>query len=122
MRGPNGTELLGASAIGLTATAFVLELRHLRRSRAETPQVAAREAVEVAVTGYRESPPRETALLNLLGSYAITATIVRFSTRMIRSRGTWGPFRNRAVAGRHIHHFIPGIGLAFVAGGASIVI
>jgi hypothetical protein len=123
VRRPTGTELLGAAAGGLTVAVLASEVRHIwRRSRSEDPQVVARETVEVAVAGYRDAPARENAALNLLVSYAITAGVVRLSTTMIRSRGAWGPFRNRAFAGRHIHHLVPGIALAFVAGGASIVI
>ena len=48
--------------------------------------------------------------------------IVRFSTHVIRRRGTWGPFRNLHVGDSHVHHFVPGIVIAFLAGGASIVL
>lgn len=132
MRRPTNTELLGAGAAGLTGAVVVSEYWHVwRRGRAplptETDDVlgagaeAARETVEVAVVGYRLSPTRENATLNLLLSYAITAVIARVATHSIRARGTFGPFRNRRVAGRHIHHFIPGIALAFVAGAASVI-
>jgi hypothetical protein len=124
---------LGALAVGLTVGVIGLEYAHIwRRGHAplptETDDVleagaeAARETVEVAVAGYRASPARENALLNLLMSYAVTAGVVRLSTHSIRTTGTFGPFRNALISGRHIHHFIPGIGLAFVAGGASIVV
>ncbi len=39
---------------------------------------------------------------------------------MLRSRQMVGPFRNLVVARRHIHHFVPGIILAFVSGAAAI--
>ncbi len=116
MRRPTTTELLGATAVGLTATVVASELwwvwKHRRR---------ARDPVAVAVAGYRASPTRENATLNLLVSYATTAVIVRLSTHSIRTRGAFGPFRNRHVGGRHIHHFIPGIALAFVSGAASVI-
>src|SRR5581483_10490669 len=32
-----------------------------------------------------------------------------------------GPFRNVILGRRHIHHFVPGIVLAFAAGGVAIV-
>ena len=47
---------------------------------------------------------------------------MRFSTHVIRRRGTWGPFRNLHVGDSHVHHFVPGIVIAFLAGGASIVL
>ena len=84
-------------------------------------QEAARESVAVAVEGYRATPARETALLNLLGSFAISFAIVRTSTIAIRSRGTFGPFRDLHFGRRHIHHYVPGIAIALLAGGASIV-
>ncbi len=82
---------------------------------------ATRQAVEVAVEGYRASPRRESALLNVLASFTLTFAFVRISTARIRARGRAGPFRNLRVGGRHIHHFVPGIVLAFLAGGASVV-
>ncbi len=82
---------------------------------------ATRQTVEVAVAGLRSSPPRETALLNLLGSFVATSAFVRTSTWSIRTRGTFGPFRNLRVGDRHIHHFVPGIVVAFVTGAAAIV-
>jgi hypothetical protein len=132
MRRPSRTELLGAGAIGLTVAMLATEYWGVwRRGSAPLPDEtddvpgaaaeAARETVEVAVAGYRASPLRENAAHNLLLSYAITAGIVRLSTHAIRTRGGWGPFRNRQVAGRHIHHYLPGIGLAFVAGAGSVV-
>ena len=47
--------------------------------------------------------------------------MVRASTWSIRARGTFGPFRNLNVGNRHIHHFVPGIAIAFVTGAAAIV-
>jgi hypothetical protein len=46
---------------------------------------------------------------------------VRSSTHVIRRRGRWGPFRDLVLGHHHIHHFVPGITLAFAAGGASVV-
>lgn len=103
-----------------------------RRGRAPMPgetddvlaaaEEAARETVAVAVAGYRETPPREGALLNLLVSYVLTFGFVRIAARVIRSRGRFGPFRNLMVGRRHIHHFVPGIAVAFVAGGAGLLV
>jgi hypothetical protein len=132
MRRPSRTELLGVAAVGLTVTVVATEYWGVwRRGSAPLPDEtddvpgaaaeAARETVEVAVAGYKASPLRENAALNLLLSYATAAAVVRLSTHTIRLRGTFGPFRNASVSGRHIHHYIPGIGLAFVAGAASVV-
>ena len=128
------TQLLAGFAGGTLAAAVTLEFLHVwRRGRAPLPAeapdrviesgiTAGRETVEVAVESYRQATPREHAVMNLLMSYAITAALVRASTHRIRSVGTFGPFRDAHVGGRHIHHFIPGIALAFMAGAASIVV
>jgi hypothetical protein len=86
----------------------------------EAGRKASMETLEVALEGFRASPERETALLNLLGSFVTTFGVVRASTWTIRRRGTFGPFRDLKAGGRHIHHFIPGISLAFLSGGWAI--
>jgi hypothetical protein len=82
---------------------------------------AARQTVEVAVAGYRESGPAESALLGVLVSFTVGLGAVRGTTHVIHTRGSLGPFRNLTVGPRHIHHFVPGIALAFLSGGAAIV-
>lgn len=132
LRRPSGTEALGGAAFGFTVGATVLEWLHVwRRGKAPFPvdpehvleagAEAAREAVEVARTGYLTGSERENATLNLLLSYVATAGLARLSTHAIRRHGTLGPLRNRKIGGRHIHHFIPGIVLAFASGAASII-
>ena len=79
------------------------------------------QTVEVAVRGYQEGSTRENALLNLLGSFTLAWAIVRLSTHTIRRRGRFGPFGDLVLGKHHIHHFVPGIAIAFVAGGASVV-
>jgi hypothetical protein len=133
MRAEQRVRVLGVLAAGLTVGVAAAEYAHVwRRGHAplptETDHVleagaeAARETVQVAVAGYRASPVRENALFSLLMTYAVTAALVRASTHSIRIRGRFGPFRNALIGGRHIHHFIPGIALAFLSGGASIVV
>jgi hypothetical protein len=87
----------------------------------EAAEEAVRETVEVAVEGYKQTPARETALLNLLAAFTATFGLARLSVHTIRRRGNWGPFRNYSLGRRHIHHFVPGIVLAFLSGGGSIV-
>ena len=82
---------------------------------------AARETVEVVLEGYRDVPDRENALLNLLLSFVLGLGAVRGTTHVIHARGKAGPFRDLMLGERHIHHFVPGIGMALLAGGASIV-
>ena len=56
----------------------------------------------------------------LLAAFSTTFGVARLSTWSIRRRGTLGPFRNLRVRDRHVHHFIPGIVMAFLAGGVSV--
>jgi hypothetical protein len=79
------------------------------------------QTVEVAVRGYQEGSTRENAMLNLLGSFTLAWAIIRLSTHTIRRRGRFGPFGDLVVGRHHIHHFVPGIAIAFLSGGASVV-
>jgi hypothetical protein len=133
LRYKRGTVALGAGVLGMTAAVLGGEVVRIWR-RGSTPRAGksvglldvgvgvARETIAVAVAGYEGGTRREHALLNLLGSYMLTAGVVRFSTHVIHRRGTWGPFRNLHVGNSHVHHFVPGIVIAFVAGGLSIVL
>jgi hypothetical protein len=133
LRAQRETLVLGVTAFGLTGAVLGGEVLRIWR-RGSTPRPGesvtlldvaggvARETVAVAVAGYEGGSRSEHALLNLLGSYMFSAAGVRFATHVIRRRGTWGPFRNVRVGGGHVHHFVPGIVAAFLAGGAAIVV
>jgi hypothetical protein len=84
-------------------------------------ETAVVQTAEVAKAGYRETPPRENALFNLLSSFAATFLAARGTTYLLRRRRTVGPFRELIVRRRHIHHFVPGIVLGFAAGAVAIV-
>jgi hypothetical protein len=126
------TIVLGVAAYAVTAAALLAEFgRVWRRGSAplpgETDRVldaagqAAGETVAVAVSGYREMPRRENALLNLLASFAGSFSLARGITYLLRRRRRVGPFRNLQIGERHIHHFVPGILLAFGSGAAAIL-
>jgi hypothetical protein len=85
----------------------------------ETVEAAAIETVEAAVRGYTAAPRSETVLFNLLGGFLGSFAVVRLWTYGIRER--WGPFRNVSIGGRHIHHFVPGILLAFGSGTVALL-
>jgi hypothetical protein len=132
LRLDRGTWVLGAVALVTTGVLIVGEVARVwRRGSAPLPtettdvlgaaEAATREAVSVAVSGYRGGSALENTALNLLGSFTLTFATTRVSTLLIRRHGTLGPFRNVRVKGRHIHHFVPGIALAFAAGAASIL-
>jgi hypothetical protein len=85
----------------------------------EAAPAAALDTVSVAVVGYDEAPRSETVLFNLLAGFLGSFALVRLSTLGIRDE--WWPFRNVSVGGRHIHHFVPGIGLAFASGTTALL-
>jgi hypothetical protein len=132
-RAERRTVALAATALGTTGAVGALELARVwRRGSAPLPTQttdiagaageAARQTVEVAVAGYQEATITEAALLNMLASFTAAFGVVRASTHVIRARGSFGPFRDLNVRGSHIHHFIPGILLAFGAGGAGVLV
>lgn len=94
--------------------------RHDPESLIESAPAAAADTVGVAVRGYAEAPRSETVLFNLLAGFLGAFALVRLSTWSIRDQR--GPFRNVRVGGRHIHHFVPGILLAFAAGTAALLV
>ena len=123
---------LGLAALGLFATVLAGEVgRVWRRGSAPLPQEtdrpipAAAEAVaetaEVARAGYEQVSSRENAMFNLLTSFVVAFGTARWITYLLRRRSTFGPFRTLRLGRRHIHHFVPGIVLAFVAGAAAIL-
>jgi hypothetical protein len=127
-----GTLALGALATTAVAAVVVIEVRRAwRRGSApalrdtDHPLLAAEEAVadaaRVARAGYREVSTRENSMFNLLTSFATTFILVRSVTYALRQRPRVGPFRNLRVGRRHIHHFVPGIVMAFGSGAAAIL-
>lgn len=86
---------------------------------AEAAPAAAIDTVNVAVSGYTAAPRSETVLFNLLAGFLGSFALVRLSTWGIRER--WWPFRNVRVGGRHIHHFVPGILIAFASGTTALL-
>jgi hypothetical protein len=85
----------------------------------ESAPAAAADTVGVAVRGYVEAPRSELVLFNLLAGFLGSFATVRLSTWAIRDGR--GPFRNFHIGGRHIHHFVPGIILAFSSGTAALL-
>jgi hypothetical protein len=60
-------------------------------------------------------------MFNLLSSFVGTFLTARTITHTLRRRRSVGPFRSMRVGRRHIHHFVPGIVIAFLAGIVAIV-
>jgi hypothetical protein len=124
--------VIGGAAAVTAIGAFAVELgRVWRRGSAplpaETDNVgaaaveAAVETADVAVAGYQAAPPQENALFNLFASFVISLVGSRAIAFGLRDRRRLGPFRNLRVGRRHIHHFVPGIALAFISGAIAIV-
>jgi hypothetical protein len=119
---------VGLAAVALGGAGTVLAgqfARMLRRRRRErrggegVVEAAALDTVSVAVSGYAAAPRSEAVLFNLLSGFLGAFALVRISTWGIRDR--WWPFQEVHVGGRHIHHFVPGIVLAFAAGTAALL-
>ena len=84
-----------------------------------TATQATQDTVTVVREGYSAAPRREIVLFNILSGFSGGFGLMRLSTWGMR--GGWWPFGTVSVRGRHVHHFVPGILLAFTAGGAGLV-
>ena len=107
--------------------ALRLGRRRVRQARHEpTPAVAlgaagqaTQDTVAVVIEGYGAATRGELVLFNLLSGFVGAFALMRLSTAGIR--GGWWPFGNVRLGGRHIHHFVPGILLAFGCGTGALV-
>jgi hypothetical protein len=126
------TVFLGLVALSTVGAVAVGEVARLWRRRvvAEEPETApevlqrgaraALDTVEVARRGYQQAAAGETILFNLLSAFVISSSLIRL-TALGQRRGL-RPFFNVMVGRTHIHHFIPGILLAFGSGAASLFV
>jgi hypothetical protein len=117
--------LAGSGAVLADQFARMLRRRSHERD-ARNPEVlfeaapaAAIDTARVAVQGYAAAPRSETVLFNLLAGFLGSFALVRLSTWGIRDR--WWPARNVRIGGRHIHHFVPGILIAFTSGTVALL-
>jgi hypothetical protein len=85
----------------------------------ETAGRATQDAVAVLVEGYEATSKSEKVLFNMLSGFVFAFALIRLSTTGIR--GGWWPAGNVRLAGRHIHHFIPGILIAFSSGALALL-
>src|SRR4051794_35104731 len=104
---------LAASAALASAGLMVAEGVRLWR-RGETPV----HELQALRAGYRAGTANDTAVMNLFLGFGLTFAVARTVTHSIR-RGI-GPLRDVHIGRRHIHHFVPGILLVLLSGGASI--
>lgn len=127
-RSERATVGLAVVAIGGAGTVLAGQFGRMLRRRShegdgenlvEAAPAAALDTVGVAVSGYAAASRSETVLFNLLAGFLASFAMVRISTWGIRD--DWGPFRNVRLGGRHIHHFVPGILIAFGAGTTALL-
>jgi hypothetical protein len=123
------TQAIGALALATGGLLCAVELRHVwQRGSAQASaegghylqagRAATRDTVAVVREGYHAASPRENAVFNMLAAFAATFGGARAVTHTIRAG--YGPFRNLVIGPWRIHHFVPGVLIAFLAGGLSI--
>ena len=130
LRADRPTVALAVVAAGTAGVVIGGELLRMARRRRRSDEVAApeglidtagkatRDTVAVAVEGYAEAPRHETILFNMLNGFVGAFALMRLSTW--GQKGGWWPVNPVKVRGRHIHHFVPGILIAFGAGGTGL--
>jgi hypothetical protein len=116
--GTAGT-VLGGHVVRMARRRVVAESEDESAGVVETAEHALGDSLTVAIEGYSAASRRETVLFNLLTGFTGSFALMRLSTWGIRSG--WWPTGNVRVRGRHVHHFVPGILLAFLSGGAALV-
>jgi len=124
------TVFLGLMAFATVGAVAVGEVGRLWRRRVvvEEPETApevfqkgaraALDTVEVARRGYQQAATGETVLFNLLSAFVLSSSLIRLSA--FGKRRGLRPFFDVIVGRTHIHHFIPGIAIAFAAGAAAL--
>jgi hypothetical protein len=122
-----GLAVFAAVSAGTLIAGELLRMARRRRDshEAETPETiaeaagyATRDTLAVARRGISATPHHETVLFNILEGFLGAFAFARLATWGIRQ--SWWPFGNIHVSGRHIHHFVPGIVLAFGSGIAAL--
>jgi hypothetical protein len=121
---------LAALTLGTLGTLLSGELVRMARRRRDSHQTATpanlvdaagyatRDTIAVARRGIRATPHHESVLFNILQGFLGAFAFARLSTWGIRHG--WWPSRNVKISGRHIHHFVPGIVLAFGSAVAAL--
>lgn len=83
------------------------------------------EAAAAGRRGYKEAPSKERIALNLLGSFGVTIALTRAVTYVQTQRQPILPVKKlRQLRHSHprVHHYVPGMALAFASGGLAILI
>lgn len=124
-----GLAVLAVAAAGTVIVGEVSRLARRRREAKEAPtpesigeaaSLATQDTVAVARQAYIEAPRHETVLFNMLSGFLGSFATVRLLTWAIRNGRM--PLGGDIVLGdTHVHHFVPGIVMAFGCGGAALV-
>jgi hypothetical protein len=130
IKSDKATAALAAGTVVIAAAVVVAQYGRLLNRRTHDPDTdeplissapaAAVDTVGVAIEGFSAAPRHEVVLFNLLSGFLGTFAAVRLTTWAIREGK--GPFRNVQVGGRHIHHFVPGILIAFASGIVGLLV
>ncbi len=130
IKSDKATATLAAGTVVIAAAVVVAQYSRLLNRRTHSTDhdetliasapAAAVDTVGVAIEGFSAAPRHEVVLFNLLSGFLGTFALVRLTTWAIREGK--GPFRNVKVGGRHIHHFVPGILIAFASGIAGLLV
>lgn len=94
----------------------------------QIPQAGRQAVVETAAVGrrgYEQATHRERIGLNLLGSFGATIALARVVTYVQTQRQPILPvkkLRQLRHSNPRVHHYVPGIALAFTSGGLAILI
>ncbi len=130
IKSDKATAALAAGTLAIAAAVVIAQYGRLLNRRTHSPEsdeplitsapAAAVDTVGVAIEGFSAAPRHELVLFNLLSGFLGTFAVVRLTTWAIREGK--GPFRNVEVGGRHIHHFVPGILIAFASGIVGLLV
>jgi hypothetical protein len=130
IKSDKATAALAAGTVAIAVAVVIGQYGRLlsRRTHSDDPDetliasapVAAVDTVGVAIEGFSAAPRHEVVLFNLLSGFLGSFALVRLTTWAIKEGR--GPFRNVSIGGRHVHHFVPGILIAFASGITGLLI
>jgi hypothetical protein len=120
--------LAGIAATGTAGAVAAYELGRIWRRRMSSGHSAAAaagalpsDAAAVARESYESVLPAEQAAFNVLAAFACTTAGARLVNYLRDQRRRVQPLARLRGDGGHVHHFVPGIALAFGSGGGALL-